>query len=97
MIRVTIEHHCQPGKENQLRDLLLELRTMAMHQPGYISGETLRELINPSLFNIISIWSTLEDWKKWHRSEQRMSIEEKVNSITNDGMKLRIFTEDHKK
>jgi len=97
MIRVTIEQHCRPGKENQLRDLLIELRTMAMQQPGYISGETLRELINPSLFKVVSTWSALEDWKKWHGSQERLSIEEKMNSITNDGRKLRIFTEDHKK
>ena len=94
---MTIEHHCQPGKEKHLRNLLLELRTIAMHQPGYISGETLRELVNPSFFNVLSTWPTLEDWKKWHGSQQRMSIEEKINSITNDGMKLRIFAEDHKK
>jgi heme-degrading monooxygenase HmoA len=97
MIRVTIEQHCRPGKEKQLRDLLIELRAMAMHQLGYISGETLRELTNPSLFKVISTWSTLEAWKKWHGSQQRLLIEEKMNSITYDGRKLRIFTEDHKK
>jgi heme-degrading monooxygenase HmoA len=97
MIRVTIEQYCRPGKEKQLRDLLIELRTMAMYQPGYISGETLRELINPSLFKVVSTWSTLESWKKWHGSQQRLSIEERIHSITNDGRKLRIFTEDHKK
>jgi heme-degrading monooxygenase HmoA len=97
MIRVTIEHHCQPGKEKQLRDMLIELRTMAMQQPGYISGETLRELINPSLFKVISTWSELEDWKKWQGSQERLLIERKMNSITNDGRKLRIFTEDHKR
>jgi heme-degrading monooxygenase HmoA len=97
MIRVTIEQYCRPGKEMQLRDMLMELRTMAMQQPGYISGETLRELINPSLFKVISTWSTLEAWKNWHGSPQRLLIEEKMLSITNDGRKLRIFTEDHKK
>ena len=94
MIRVTIEQHCRPGKEKQLRDMLIELRTMAMQQPGYISGETLRELINPSLFKVVSTWSTLEAWKKWHGSQQRLSIEEKMSPITNNG-KLYICTEDH--
>ena len=42
MIRVMIERHCQPGKEKQLRDLLLELRSAGMRQHGYITGETLR-------------------------------------------------------
>jgi heme-degrading monooxygenase HmoA len=70
---------------------------MAIRQRGYISGETLRELIDPSLFKIISTWSTLKDWKKWQASSQRLLIEEKLDSITNNGRTLRIFTADYKK
>jgi len=94
MIRVIVERDCGSGKEKQLRDLLIELRTMAMQQPGYISGETLRELINPSHFKVISTWSTLGDWKAWQGSQQRLSIEEKMSPITNNG-KLCICTVDH--
>jgi len=72
MIRVMIEQHCQPGKEEQFRDLLIDLRDMAMRKRGYISGETLRDLIDPLHFKIISTWSTLEDWKKWQGSPQRL-------------------------
>jgi len=97
MIRVMIEQHCQPGKEAQLRDLLIELREMAMRQRGYISGETLRELINPSLFKVISTWSNLEDWQTWQTSQQRLLIDEMIESVTNNKRKLRIFTEDYKK
>ena len=42
MVRVIIERRCRPGKEAELETLLVELRTRAMRQPGYISGETLR-------------------------------------------------------
>ena len=94
MIKVIIERDCQPGKEKQVRDLLIELRTMAMQQPGYIAGETLRELINPSHFKVISTWSTLRAWKTWQGSQQRLSIEEKMEPITNNG-KLYICTVDH--
>jgi len=97
MIRVTIEQHCQPGKEAQFRDLLLELRSMAMRQPGYISGETLRELIDPSLFKVISTWNSLGAWKTWQASPQRLLIEEMMESMTTNGRKLRIFNVDHGK
>ena len=65
MIRVLIERHCQLAKEVQLRGLMIELRMAAMRQPGYISGETLREADNPSTFMVISTWITLEAWKAW--------------------------------
>jgi heme-degrading monooxygenase HmoA len=94
MIKVIIDHYCQPGKEKQFNDLLIELREMAMRQHGYISGETLRELINPSHFRIISTWSTLKDWKTWQRSSQRLLIEETIEAISNKG-KLSIFTTEY--
>jgi len=95
MIKVFIEQDCQPGKEVQFRDMLMERRDIAMRQRGYISGETLRELINPSHFKIISTWSTLEDWKTWKGSPQRLLIEEMMESMTDNGRKLYIFTVDH--
>jgi heme-degrading monooxygenase HmoA len=90
-----IEQHCQPGKEVQFRDLMIELRDKAMRQRGYISGETLRDLINPLHFKIISTWSTLKDWKTWQGSLQRMVIEEKMEPVTNNGRKVHIFTVDY--
>jgi len=95
MIRVMIEQYCQPGKETQFRDLLMELRDLAMRQRGYISGETLRNLINPSHFTIISTWSNLNDWKKWQSSPQRVSIEDMIESMTTNGRKLYILTVDY--
>jgi heme oxygenase (mycobilin-producing) len=94
MIRVMIERPCQPGKEKQLRDLLLELRSAGMRQYGYITGETLREADNPSVFMVISTWITLEAWKAWQTSRQRLLIEEMMDSLLTAERKVRVFTED---
>jgi heme-degrading monooxygenase HmoA len=93
MIRVMIERHCQPGKEKQLRDLLLELRSAGMRQPGYISGETLRDADNPSVFMVISTWITLEAWKAWETARQRLLIEEMMNSLLINARKVSVFTD----
>lgn len=95
MIRVMIERKCQTGKEKQLRDLLLELRSAGMRQPGYITGETLREADDPSLFLVISTWMSLDAWKVWQTSRQRLLIEEMMDSLLTDSRKVRVFTEDH--
>jgi len=94
MIRVMIERHCQPGKEKQLRDLLLELRSVGMRQHGYITGETLREAENPSVFMVISTWITLESWKAWQTSRQRLVVEEMMDSLLTETREVRVFIED---
>ena len=95
MIRVMIERHCQPGKEAQLRDLLLELRSAGMRQHGYITGETLREAENPTVFMVISTWITLEAWKVWQTSRQRLAIEEMMDSLLTETRDVRVFVEDY--
>ncbi|HBH87171.1 MAG TPA: antibiotic biosynthesis monooxygenase [Syntrophaceae bacterium] len=94
MIRVMIERHCQPGKEKQLRDLLLELRSVGMRQHGYITGETLREAENPSVFMVISTWITLEAWKVWQTSRQRLVVEEMIDCLLTETREVRVFVED---
>ena len=95
MVRVLIERHCQPGKEAQLRSLLIELRMAALRQTGYISGETLREAENPSNFMVISTWITLDAWKAWQTARQRLSIEEMMEPLIIDERKVRVFIEDY--
>ncbi|MGO9136184.1 MAG: antibiotic biosynthesis monooxygenase family protein [Syntrophales bacterium] len=91
MIRVVIERYCKPGKEAQLRDLLKELRMAAMNQYGYISGETLCELDNPSLFIVISTWAALDAWRAWEVSQRRLLIEERIDSLITGEKNLRIL------
>ncbi|HUH65891.1 MAG TPA: antibiotic biosynthesis monooxygenase family protein [Syntrophales bacterium] len=95
MVRVIIERHCKPGKEAQLRDLLIELRTAAMRQHGYISGETLRDLDDPSLFIIISTWASLETWKMWEVSGRRLQIEQQLDNLITADARLRICALDY--
>jgi heme-degrading monooxygenase HmoA len=95
MVRVMIERHCQPGKEAQLKDLLIELRMAAMRQYGYISGETLREANYPSTFIVISTWITLEAWKSWQTARQRFLIEDMMEPLLAAERKVRVFLEDY--
>ena len=95
MIRVMIERQCLPGKETQLRDLLIELRMAAMRQLGYISGETLRASDDPSIFMVISTWTTPGAWKLWQTARQRALVEEMMEPLLTDVRKVRVFHEDY--
>jgi hypothetical protein len=54
MVRVIIERRFQVGKETELENLLVEPGSRAMAQSGYVSGETLRSLGDPSLWVVLS-------------------------------------------
>ena len=86
MVRVIIERRCRPGKEAELETLLVELRTRAMRQPGYISGETLRgdtlrTVSDPSLWLVISTWIDADSWQKWQKVPERRERESKIENL----------------
>jgi heme-degrading monooxygenase HmoA len=53
-----------------------------MKQSGYISGETLKCIDRPGEYLVISTWQSLNDWKKWLNSQERILLEDKIDSIT---------------
>ncbi len=65
------------AKENatQILSLLNKIRSIAMDQPGYISGETLMQSDFPENLAVICSWQTMEDWHAWKNSEERKQYE----------------------
>jgi heme-degrading monooxygenase HmoA len=80
-IKVIITRKVTKGKQKDLLPLLLELRSKAMNQKGYISGETLKGISDPDEFMVISTWNSLEDWKAWDDNPTRGEIQAKINAI----------------
>ena len=81
MVKIIIERRCKPGKETELEALLVELRTNAVQQRGYVSGETLRSVDDPSLWLVLSTWLDVTLWKAWEASPERQEITNKVEPL----------------
>lgn len=64
-----------------LTPLLIELRSYALKQPGYISGETLMRVDDPTENLVISTWSSLEHWNAWLSKPERAEIQAKVDQL----------------
>ena len=52
---------------------IIELRALAVRQPGYISGETFFNIDCPDECLVISRWISLEHWQKWTRESMRVN------------------------
>ena len=53
-VKILIYRKVRPGKENDLNKVVRELRSEAVHVEGYISGETLFSIEDPSVHLVIS-------------------------------------------
>jgi heme-degrading monooxygenase HmoA len=79
--KVIITRKVTRGRQKDLLPLLLDLRTKAMGQNGYISGETLKGISDPDEFMVISTWNSFEDWKAWEDNPERRKIQEKIDAL----------------
>ena len=73
--KILIKRRFKEGHAPQIVALLNEIRTRALNQPGYMSGETLVKNGYPNNMTVISTWQTMKDWYRWRDSEERKKFE----------------------
>ncbi|MHC5077091.1 MAG: antibiotic biosynthesis monooxygenase family protein [Planctomycetota bacterium] len=54
---------------------IIELRSLGVRQPGYISGETFLNIDRPDECLVISRWTSLEHWQQWKRDPRRIELD----------------------
>lgn len=81
VVKIIIKRRVSKEIEPELRALMIKVRNSAINQPGYISGETLKNLEDPEETLVISTWQTLEHWNKWFKSPERIDLQIKIDKI----------------
>jgi len=78
-IGVLVKRVVKPGENAKLLlPHIVELRALAVRQPGYISGETFFSLDRPEECLVIGRWTALEHWQKWKSNPRRIELDENV-------------------
>jgi heme-degrading monooxygenase HmoA len=80
-VKILIQRRIKPGKERELNQAVKQLRSKAVHSPGFISGETLRSVEDPLVHLVICTWKSLEDWSAWVHTAERKGFEEEIKGI----------------
>ncbi|MEJ2155917.1 MAG: antibiotic biosynthesis monooxygenase [Desulfobacteraceae bacterium] len=78
----------------KLSELLIELRNLANQQPGYISGETLRNVDDRKEYLVISTWKSLEAWQGWLGNETRRRVEDQVDALLGASTVYKVYSYD---
>ena len=90
-IKIIIARKVTKEKEAELLPLLIQMRALATAQPGYISGETLRNVENSEDTLVISTWQSVDNWNAWLASKQRAVIQEKIDTLLGQKTEYSIY------
>lgn len=77
-VKVLIKRRFKEGKAKEVITLLNELRSEAMAQTGYITGESLISIDDPQKVLVIGTWQSMEDWLKWKENPNRRGNESRL-------------------
>ena len=80
-VKVFIKRYVKKGKTQEAVELLKDVRSQALKQPGYISGETLINHYDPCKITVVSTWQTIDDWIRWEESDERSVKEDQLEGL----------------
>jgi len=92
-VKVVIERRVLPGQERRVLELLRSLRIRCLDEPGYITGETLRDSEDAQNLVVISTWFGLGDWRRWSQSPDRREFETKIRQHLSAPERVRVLLE----
>ena len=94
MIKIHIRRKIPEDKKEDLMALIIQLRSMTMGKPGYISGETLKRLDKPGESLVVTKWQSIHYWNQWFQSKERLEIQNKIDQLLGEGTQYEIYEYD---
>jgi len=90
-VKVLIKRKVADKQAPKLETLLRKMRALTLNQKGYISGETFTRLDEPGVSMVISTWQSIDDWRAWTLSKERIEIQEEIDKLLGEPTKYEIF------
>ena len=90
-VKILIRRNVPEDKARKMIPLFRKMRMLANEQPGYITGETMRNLEKPGEFLVISTWETSDHWKRWVQSSDRQQIQSQIDDLLGGQTDYEIF------
>ncbi|HAR95858.1 MAG TPA: antibiotic biosynthesis monooxygenase [Deltaproteobacteria bacterium] len=88
LTKIIIERKIKPGMENEFKRLMQEVLSRAVHSDGFISGETLQSVDDPTLYVTISQWKDISFWNDWVNSTERKKRQEEYERILSEPTRI---------
>lgn len=80
-VKILIKRHVPDSNHHDLTTLLHRLRSLTLKQPGYISGQTLQRIGDPTDCIVDSNWRSAEDWNSWFQDPERIAVQAEIDEL----------------
>ncbi len=91
-VEVIIQRTFKDKKQaEKLVPYILQLRSLATIQPGYITGQTLRCLDCEGEYLVISTWNSKNDWNNWFASAERQKLQKQIDELLGEETHYRFY------
>lgn len=90
-VKVLIKRKVGENVAPELDTLLRKLRALTLSRKGYISGETFHRVDKEGISLVISSWQSLDDWRDWTLSKERMELQEQIDKLLGAPTEYEIF------
>jgi heme oxygenase (mycobilin-producing) len=90
-VKILIKRKVSAGNAGKLADLAMQLRSLVIKQPGYVSGESLKNVNSPDDYLVISTWDSLDAWKSWLNSQARTTIQNQIDALLGQKTEYEVY------
>jgi len=90
-VKILIKRHVPAGDHSKLAELLHKMRSLTLKQPGYISGQTLQRVDDPTECIVDSNWRSVEDWNSWFRSPERNAVQAEIDELLSQTTEYAVY------
>lgn len=90
-VKVFIKRRVPEDRARDMVPLFRKMRSLAMNQDGYISGETLRNMNDPEEYIVISTWQSSDEWIKWLKSNERQEVQSQIDTLLGGQTQYEIY------
>jgi heme-degrading monooxygenase HmoA len=90
-VKVLIKRKVAEKQIPELDALLRKMRALTLSRKGYISGESFTRVDQPGISMVISTWQSMDDWREWTLSKERMELQEQIDKLLGAPTEYEIF------
>lgn len=90
-VKVLIKRKVAEKLVPELDGLLRKMRVLTLGRKGYISGESFSRVDQPGVSMVISTWQSMDDWREWVLSKERIELQEKIDKLLGASTEYEIF------